>query len=72
MRKLDFSRTFFQLLALGLFVYQLQNSIFKYKSGPIVQQTSTTTTDANQKPVIYLSKRASLTTKRQTNLDTKD
>ena len=54
MRKLDFSRILFQLLALGLFVYQLQNSILKYLSGPIVQQTSTTTLDKIQKPSIYV------------------
>ena len=54
MRKLSILRALFQLLALGLFVYQFQNSIFKYVTGPITTQTSTTTLKEIQQPLIYL------------------
>ena len=54
MRNYNFSRTLFQLFALGLFVYQFQNSIIKYITGPITTQTSTTTLDEIEKPLIYL------------------
>ena len=53
MESIQFARGLFQLFAFGLFVYQLQNSIGKYISGPIVQQTSTTTFDEIKKPFIY-------------------
>ena len=48
------ARGLFQLFAFGLFVYQLQNSIGKYTSRPIVHQTSTTTFDEIKKPYIYI------------------
>ena len=54
MESFRFARGLFQIFALGLFVYQFQNSIFKYISAPIVQQTSTTTFDEIKKPIIYL------------------
>ena len=54
MRNFETSRTLFQLLAIGLFVYQFQNSIIKYITGPITTQTSTTSFDKIQQPLIYL------------------
>ena len=54
MRSFNISRTLFQLCAFGLFVYQFQNSMRKYITGPIIQLTSTTTLDEIQKPLIYL------------------
>ena len=54
MESFRFARGLFQIFAFGLFVYQFQNSIFKYISAPIVQQTSTTTFDEIKRPLIYL------------------
>ena len=54
MSTFNISRKLFQLFALGLFVYQLQNSIIKYIRGAVTTQTSTTTFEDIDKPVIYL------------------
>ena len=35
-------RIIFQLFALGVFTFQIQNSIKKYNQKPVVQQSSTT------------------------------
>ena len=47
-------RTLVQIFALGIFVFQMQNSIRKYISRPVVQQSSTTTFDSIPKPVIFV------------------
>ena len=44
----------FQFVALGLFVFQMQNSIKKYYDQPIIQQTSTITLDSIEKPVLFI------------------
>ena len=54
MKNFNISRTLFQLFALGLFIYQFQNSIIKYVTGPVTTQTSTTTISEIQQPLIYL------------------
>ena len=54
MGNLHILRALVQLLALGLFVYQFQNSIRKYITRPITTQTSTKTFDEIQQPLIYL------------------
>ena len=44
----------FKVLAFGIFVYQMQNSIRKYIAGPIVQITSTAKLDEIKDPEIYI------------------
>ncbi len=44
----------FKVLALGIFVYQMQNSIRKYIARPIVQITSTAKLDEIKNPEIYI------------------
>ena len=46
-------RTLFLLFVLGIFLFQMYNSVKKYIEGPVVQETKTTSWDAIQKPVIY-------------------
>ncbi len=47
-------RTFLQLIAIIIFLYQMQNSIRKYLEKPLVEQTSFVTFDKINKPVIYI------------------
>ena len=47
-------RALIQLLAIGIFIFQFQNSIWKYFSKPVIQQTSTTNLNNIKKPVIYV------------------
>ena len=49
-----FLRLIFQLAALGIFLFQMQNSIRKFNQRPVVQQSSTVLFDNIKKPVIYL------------------
>ena len=44
----------FKVLAFGIFVYQMLNSIRKYIAGPIVQITSTAKLDEIKNPEIYI------------------
>ncbi len=54
MERLRTTRIVFQLFALGIFLFQLQNSITKYVSKPIVQQTSIKSLSDIDKPLIYV------------------
>ena len=56
MTKLTILRRCFQVLALGIFVFQMQNSIFKYFAGPIVDQKILSTIDDTKQPIIYICK----------------
>ena len=48
------ARIFIQIIAFGIFLFQMQNAITKYVQKPIVQQTSTTSFQNIEKPVIYI------------------
>ena len=48
------ARTIFQLLAFGIFIFQMQNSLKKYVDNPTVQQTSSKLLNDIDKPVIYV------------------
>ena len=54
MERLETTRILFQLLAFGIFLFQLQNSITKYVNKPIVQQTSIKSLSEIDKPLIYV------------------
>ena len=64
MERLDTTRIFFQLLALGIFIFQLQNSITKYFSKPIVQQTSIKSLIEIDKPLIYVCQNGQFSNKK--------
>ena len=54
MKVIGVMRILFQVLALGIFVFQMQNSIRKYIDKPVVSQSSVMTLDDIRKPVIYI------------------
>ena len=54
MEKARFIKFIFIIFAIGIFNFQMQNSIRKYASEPIIQQTSVTKFDDVKKPVIYI------------------
>ena len=55
MTDFKFSRTLFQLLTSGIFLYQIYSSFEKYLDKPIVQETSTVSIDdINKLPIIYI------------------
>ena len=47
-------RKLFQIFAIGIFLFQIQNSLRKYHASPVVQQRSLTTIDSIRKPSIYV------------------
>ena len=47
-------RLIFLISCFGIFVYQVQNSIRKYKEKPVTQQTSKSTLNEITPPVIYV------------------
>ena len=47
-------RKLFQIFAIGIFLFQIQNSLRKYHDSPVVQQRSLTTIDSIRKPSIYV------------------
>ena len=53
MKRLEVLRVIVLLGLLCLFVFQMQNSLRKYLSKPIVQQTSKTSLDNIERPIIY-------------------
>ena len=54
MMKFTFARRIFQIFAFAMFIFQIQNSIRKFLTKPIVQQTSTRSFDNIEKPFIYV------------------
>ena len=54
MKILTLLKTLFQVLAFGIFIYQMQNSIRKYFEGPIVQITSIAKLYEIKNPEIYV------------------
>lgn len=54
MEKRGTMRKLFQAFAFGIFLFQMQNSLMKYISRPIVQLTSKTVLSNIDKPIIYL------------------
>ena len=57
MKKQRLVKVIFQIVAFGIFVYQMQNSIRKYIERPIVQQTSTVRFDEIKEPIQYVCQR---------------
>ena len=53
MSRKQMTRTLFQFLAFGIFVYQMKHSIEKYFEGPTMPQTSQTLVDEVTMPVLY-------------------
>lgn len=54
MQKLTIIRQLFQILALGIFLFQLQNSCQKYLDSPVVEERSLSTRNRTQQPSIYV------------------
>ena len=48
------TRILFQILALGIFLFQMENSVLKYCERPVIQQHSTITYADIPPPVIYI------------------
>ena len=47
-------RILFQILAFAIFTYQMKNSVLKYIEKPILQQSSRSTIDEIQLPLLYV------------------
>ena len=56
MDRIQILRLLFQIAALSIFIYQMQQSVGKYRRGPVVTETSSTTIDSIPKPVILVCK----------------
>ena len=54
MLKFSYVRRIFQIMAFAMFVFQIQNSIRKFLTNPVVEQTSTISFDNIEKPLIYV------------------
>ena len=54
MEKQDLLRSLFQILAFAIFLLQIQNSIKKYLSCPVVQERSLTTIQNIELPSVYI------------------
>ena len=54
MKAIELARFMFQVLAFGIFVYQMQNSVIKYLDRPVYQIKTTRSVYKVNKPIVYV------------------